>query len=123
MALTSWKGSIVRKQDVFIAKNYLIEDEVDTLNRLVVIFLETAELRVKDRIDITMDFWRENVDRMLDFSDKKILKCAGSISNAHMEEKVREIYKHFDNKRKIFEEKQADIKEIIELKNNIEKKK
>ncbi len=51
MALTSWKGSIVRKQDIFIAKNYLRKDEIDTQNRLVVIFLETAELRAKERMD------------------------------------------------------------------------
>jgi hypothetical protein len=56
MALTSWKGSIIRKQDIFIAKNYLSKDEIDTLNRLVVIFLETAELRAKERMDITMRF-------------------------------------------------------------------
>jgi len=123
MALTSWKGSIVRQQDIFIAKNYLLEDEIDTLNRLVVIFLETAELRAKNRIDITMDFWRDNVDRILDFNEKKILQGKGSISNAQMEKKVREIYKRFDNKRKIYEAKQADIKEIEALKNKIEKKK
>ncbi len=123
MALTSWKGSIVRKQDIFIAKNYLIEDEIDTLNRLVVIFLETAELRAKNRIDITMGFWRENVDRILDFNERKILQGKGSISNAQMEKKLREIYELYNNKRKIYEAKQADIKEIEELKNNIEKRK
>lgn len=123
MALTAWQGSIVRKQDIFIAKNYLIEDEIDTLNRLVVIFLETAELRAKNRIDITMDFWRDNVDKILVFNEKKILQGKGSISNAQMEEKAREIYKLFDNKRKIYEAKQADIKEIEALKNKIEKKK
>ena len=42
MALTSWKGKIVRKQDIYIAENYLTEDEMDSLNRLVVIFIETA---------------------------------------------------------------------------------
>ena len=56
MNLTSWKGSIVRKQDIFTAKNYLTHDEIDTLNRLVVIFLESAELRAKNRMDITIDF-------------------------------------------------------------------
>ena len=71
MNLTSWKGSIVRKQDILIAKNYLTEDEIDTLNRLVVIFIESAELRAKNRIDITMDFWRDNVDKILEFQDKK----------------------------------------------------
>jgi len=85
MNLTSWKGSIVRKQDIFIAKSYLNHDEIDTLNRLVVIFLESAELRAKNRMDITMDFWRENVDKMLDFQDKKILTNAGSLSKIEME--------------------------------------
>jgi hypothetical protein len=45
--LLTWKGDQVRKQDIVVAKNYLTEDEIDTLNRLVVIFLETAELRAK----------------------------------------------------------------------------
>jgi hypothetical protein len=88
MALTSWKGAVVRKQDIFIAKNYLNEAEIDTLNRLVVIFLETAELRAKNKLDITMDFWRENVDRMLEFNDQNILKTKGKISKAQMEAKV-----------------------------------
>jgi hypothetical protein len=126
MALTSWKGAIVRKQDIFTAKNYLTQDEIDTLNRLVVIFLETAELRVKDRIDITLDFWRKNVDRVLSFSDKKILEGSGTISNSQMEKTVEEIYEHFDKRRKVFDAAQADLKEIEELeelKNQIEQKK
>jgi hypothetical protein len=116
MALTSWKGSIVRKQDIFIAKNYLSEDEIDTLNRLVVIFLETAELRVKNRIDITMDFWRENVDKILILNDKKVLKGKGSVSTALMEKKVEEIYDTFESKRKSFEAQRADENELEELK-------
>jgi len=116
MALTSWKGTIVRKQDIFIAKNYLTEDEIDTLNRLVVIFLETAELRVKNRIDITMDFWRENVDKILMLNDKKVLKGKGSVSTALMEKKVEEIYETFESKRKSFEARRADENELEELK-------
>ncbi len=116
MALTNWKGSIVRKQDIFIAKNYLTEDEIDTLNRLVVIFLETAELRAKNRMDITMNFWRKNVDAILEFNDKKVLKGKGSISKAMMEKKVKEIYKSFDSKRKAYEANQADKKDLEELK-------
>lgn len=116
MALTNWKGSIVRKQDIFIAKNYLTEDEIDTLNRLVVIFLETAELRAKNRMDITMNFWRKNVDGILEFNDKKVLKGKGSISKAMMEKKVKEIYASFDSKRKLYEADQADKKDLEELK-------
>lgn len=116
MNLTSWKGSIVRKQDIYIAKNYLTHDEIDTLNRLVVIFLESAELRAKNRLDITMDFWRENVDRILDFQDKKILTNAGSISKVEMEKQVSETYAQFDQRRKEYEALQADKEDLEELK-------
>jgi hypothetical protein len=126
MALTSWKGSVVRKQDIFIAKNYLNADEIDTLNRLVVIFLETAELRAKNRMDITMKFWHENVDQILEFNERPLLEGRGKISNALMDEKVREIYALFDRKRKIYEAEQADqedLKELKQLEEKIEKHK
>ena len=121
MGLTSWKGSRVRKQDITVAKNYLTEDEIDTLNRLTVIFLETAELRVKDRKDIHLNFWRENVDRILQFNDKNILQNAGTISNAQMEENVRMIYNEFDQKRKQFEAEQVDLEELKTLEEQIKK--
>ena len=106
---------MVRKQDIFIAKNYLNHDEIDTLNRLVVIFLETAELRVKNRTDISLDFWRDNVDKILYFNEKPLLKGKGKISKAVMEQKVREIYQLFDKKRKEYEAKQADLDDLAEL--------
>jgi hypothetical protein len=108
MALTSWKGGIVRKQDIFTAKNYLSHDELDTLNRLVVIFLETAELRAKDRIDITMKFWKENVDKIILMNDRNLLSGSGKISNAEMEEHVRKVYDTFDQRRKTFDAQEAD---------------
>ncbi|HPB31736.1 MAG TPA: virulence RhuM family protein [Candidatus Sumerlaeota bacterium] len=123
MALTSWKGSIVRKQDIFIAKNYLSKDEIDTLNRLVVIFLETAELRAKERLDTTMSFWKENVDRILEFSDKKVLTGRGNVSNAEMEQKVRGIYDDFNARRKVYEADLADKQDIKEIEEKIQKHK
>ncbi len=115
MGLTSWQGSIVRKADIIIAKNYLNEDEVDTLNRLVVIFLESAELRAKNRRDITTHFWRENVDRILEFQDREILKHNGKISNAEMKEKVKQLYDTFHQRRKIADAQAADQDDIAEL--------
>ncbi len=123
MALTSWKGNIVRKQDIFIAKNYLTENEIDTLNRLVVIFLETAELRAKERIDITISFWKENVDRILTLSDKKILSNTGTVSNAQMEQLVESTYNEFNNKRKTFEALKADQNDMEELEKQLKKRK
>jgi hypothetical protein len=123
MALTTWKGNTVRKQDIFIAKNYLNEDEIDSLNRLVIIFLETAELRVKNRIDITMNFWKENVNSVLEFNDQKVLKGLGSISNKQMEEKVRKIYAQFDTHRKIEGAKKEDTIELEEIEKLLKNKK
>lgn len=116
MALTSWKGSIVRRQDVFIAKNYLNDDEIDTLNRLVIIFLETAELRVKERQILTMNFWRENVDRMLEYNNKKILSSAGTVSNQEMEKFVAEMYEKFNSRRKKTALIEADAKDALDIK-------
>jgi hypothetical protein len=115
MALTSFKGSRVRKQDIYTSKNYLSEDELDSLNRFVVVFLETAELRAKNRQDITMDFWRENIDRIIEFNDKKLLKGHGSVSKNQMEEMVEKVYEAFDEKRKKYEAIEADNQDLEEL--------
>jgi hypothetical protein len=116
MALTNWKGKIVRKQDIYIAKNYLNEDEIDNLNRFVTVFLETAELRAKNRQDITMAFWKENIDKIILLNDKTILQGKGNISNEQMEKKVDSIFETFNAKRKIVDAKQADDNDLQELK-------
>ena len=123
MALRSWKGSVVRKQDIIVAKNYLTEDEIDSLNRLTVIFLETAELRAKNKDTLSMAFWKENVNRLLEFNDKPVLTKTGSISNAQMEEKGRQIYTEFDQNRKTIEAKSADLADIEFLEREIKKTK
>ena len=112
MALTTWSGTRVRKHDVVIAKNYLTADEVDTLNRLVVIFLEQAELRVKDRKELSLDFWRNNVDKLLEFNDKPILHNAGKISNDQMKQIAQTRYDSFDAARREAEAKAADADDL-----------
>ena len=114
---TSWKGTIVRKGDIFISKNYLTADEIDSLNRLVVIFLESAELRVKNRNDLTIDYWRNNVNQLLTFNDYEVLQGAGSISQKAMEQIVGERYLTFDARRKAEDAAQADRDDLAELEN------
>ncbi len=116
MALTSWKGRVVRKQDIYIAKNYLNKDEIDSLNRLTVLFLDSAELRVKERKDLTLDFWRSNVDALLNFQNKEILKTAGTISNKRMEQIVDAVYEDFNQRRKLYVAQQDDKNDEEELK-------
>ncbi len=77
-------------------------------------------------MDLTIEFWRENVDRILDFQDKKILTNPGSISKLEMEKRVSEIYSNFDKRRKEFEALQADkedLDELVKLEQEIKNKK
>lgn len=115
MGLTSWKGTIVRLQNIMIAKNYLEKDEIDTLDRLVTIFLETAELRVKDRKSLTLDYWRNNVNNLLNFQNMDILPGKGTISNNQMELFSKKVYEKLDQKRKESEAKEADLDELKAL--------
>jgi len=116
MGLNTWKGNVVRKQDITIAKNYLTEDEIDSLNRLVVIFLETAELRAKNKKDLTMRYWQENLEKIIAFNDFEVLDNPGKVSHKQMEKKVREHYATFDDKRKKIAAKEADRVDLEELK-------
>ena len=117
MGLTSWKGSIVRKGDIIIAKNYLLEEEIDKLNRLTNLFLESAELRVKGKQDLTLNFWRENVNQLLTFQGEKLLEGNGNITNAQMEELVGKVYEAFDSNRKRLDAVKADEEDIKLLDN------
>jgi hypothetical protein len=122
MGLTTWKGSIIRKGDVIIAKNYLQNDEIDSLNRLVDIFITSAEERVKGRRDLTLDYWRKNVDSLLTFQEKDILQGKGSITNAEAEEIVQNRYDTFNAKRKQLDAQIADaedLKMLEDLEKNI----
>ena len=112
MGLTTWKGSIVRKGDVVIAKNYLQNEEIDSLNRLVDIFLTSAEERVKGRRDLTLDYWRKNVDSLLTFQEKDILQGAGSMTNYEAEETAKQVYDVFNTKRKQLEARAADADDL-----------
>ncbi len=119
MGLTAWKGKVVRKQDIVIAKNYLTQDEIDSLNRFVVVFLETAELRAKNRQDITMKFWQENVDKILQFNDNPVLSHTGTVTNQQMQEIVHQHYIDFDTNRKLVNARLADLDDLALLANHL----
>lgn len=115
MGLTSWKGGIVRKEDVIVAKNYLSADEIDTLNRITVLFLEAAELRVKRRMDLTLPFWSEAVDKLLAANLFDVLRGPGRISREEAQETAAERYEEFDAWRRKEEARLADEADLEEL--------
>ncbi len=113
--LLAWKGDKVRKTDIVVAKNYLTEDEIDTLNRLVVIFLETAELRAKSKQETRMAFWKQNVDQIITSNGFPLLTHAGSISHEQMEARTGELYLQFEQDRKKREAMEADQQDEADL--------
>jgi hypothetical protein len=123
MGLSTWKGSRVRKEDVFIAKNYLSEDEIDTLNRMVTLFLDTAELRVKEQIPLRLTYWKEEADSVIQFSRKPLLDNTGKISHEEMKRIATRQYEIFDAQRKKTEALEADLQEQKALEELIKKAK
>ena len=119
MALTSWSGTIVRKRDIVVAKNYLSKDEIDSLNRLVTIFLERGEIRVKMGKDLTPDYWRQAVKKILSDTDIPILHDRGRHSHREMLKLMDTAYAAFDARRKQEEAKQADQDDLAELESEI----
>lgn len=114
--LLAWKGDQVRKTDILVAKNYLTEDEIDTLNRLVVIFLETAELRAKNRQETRMSFWKENIDQIVISNGFPLLEGCGGISHERMEASTNALYLGYDERRKKQEAIAADQTDEADLK-------
>ena len=80
MGLTTWRGALPTKQEAEIAKNYLSEDEVDMLNRIVNLYLDFAELQAKSHVPMYMKDWIKKLDDFLTLSGKELLTHAGSVS-------------------------------------------
>ena len=100
MGLTSWKGGVVRKGDVTVAKNYLREDEIDELNRIVVMFLDFAEDQARRRKQVFLNDWKTRLDEFLQFNDRNVLPDAGRVSRESADEKATEAYERFAARRR-----------------------
>ena len=95
MGLTTWTGMMPKRTDAEFAKNYLNEEEIDTLNRIVNLYIDYAELRAKDHKPMYMRDWIQKLDDFLRLSDKEILTHAGSISAKLAKEKADAEYDKF----------------------------
>ena len=81
MGMTNWLGEKPRKDEAAIAKNYLVPEELDVLNRIVNLYLEFAELQALNRKPMTMQGWIAKLDEYLRLSEREILQHAGKISH------------------------------------------
>ncbi len=99
MGLTSWKGAKVRRQDVAIAKNYLNENEIRELNRIVTMYLDYAETQAERRRPLYMKDWREKLDAFLKFNERQILEHSGKVSTKVAKKLAFKQYAQFERKR------------------------
>lgn len=95
LGMTNWPGTAPRKSDASIAKNYLSEEELDALNRIVTAYLEFAELQALNKKPMTMEAWIAKLDDFLTLSDREILTHAGSISHDAMLGMVDRAYQRY----------------------------
>jgi hypothetical protein len=108
MGLTSWKSGEVRKTDVTIAKNYLNAQEIDELNRIVVMWLDFAEDQARRRKQVFMKDWGQRLDEFLQFNQRDVLTNAGSVSKADADAFAQDQYDRFAERRRAFKEAQGE---------------
>lgn len=108
MGLNTWQKDEVRKTDVMIAKNYLAENEVSELNRIVTMWLDFAEDQATRRKQVFMQDWSDKLDDFLRFNDRAVLNNAGRVSKKQAEAKATLEYDKFAESRRALKEKQAE---------------
>ena len=115
MGLTSWRGSVVRKGDVDTAKNYLKAEEVEELNRIVVMYLDYAEDQAKRRRPVTMAEWSDKLDAFLSFNERDVLTHAGRLRMDVAQKLAAERFEAFDANRRATDALAADADDIAQL--------
>lgn len=113
MGLTSWKGDKIRKNDITVAKNYLSQEELSDLNRIVTMYLDYAESQAKKKKPMYMKDWAQKLDAFLEFNEHDILTNAGKISAKLAEQFAKEQYEVFHQQR-LAEPKKDDFMKFIE---------
>jgi len=115
MGLTTWTGSRVLKRDVTTAKNYLAEKEIDTLNRIVVMFLDQADFRSQRRQDIKMGDWTAFLDKFLRDTELPVLADAGTVTHDEALSWANTQYDAFADRRRLEAEAAAETQYLDDL--------
>jgi hypothetical protein len=115
MGLTTWKAGEVRKSDVTIAKNYLNEQEIRELNRIVSMWLDFAEDQARRRRQVFMKDWERKLDEFLAFNDRRVLPNAGNVRKKTAEEHACQEYERFAEQRREHKEACGEAESIKAL--------
>ncbi len=116
MGLTTWQGGVMRKGDVVVAKNYLRENEIEELNRIVVMFLDFAEDQARRRQQIFLDHWLTRLHDFLILNERAILPDAGKVSHEQATRHAEAEYERFATRRREELEAQgeADLLKLLD---------
>lgn len=120
MGISTFKGSRVLKQDVGTAKNYLDEKEIDTLNRITVMFLDQAQFRAERRQDIRLADWDGFLDKFLRDTELPVLDNAGKVSRKQALEWAENQYDAFAERRRQQAEQAAEARYLADLRSAAE---
>lgn len=115
MGLTTWKGEAVRKSDIIVPNNYLTENELKSLNRIVTMYLDYAECQAKRNQVMYMKDWEDKLNVFLQFNDQDILQNAGKISR-EVSDKLAEVQYEKYNQNRLDKSAESDFDKFI--KNN-----
>lgn len=119
MGLTSWSGKTVGKKDVVTAKNYLNEKEISLLNRIVVMWLDSAELKVLQKQQIYISEWEMLLNNFIINNDLPLLKGSGKVTRTQAKEIAENIYDEFNEKRRAQRETDAEANYLEDLQNGV----
>jgi hypothetical protein len=121
--LSTFKGDEVRKADMTIAKNYLQEDEIKALNRIVVMWLDFAEDQALNRKQVFLQDWKEKFDQFLQFNGREVLQGAGHISKPDADAKAKAAYDEYADQRRRLKEAEGARLTIESLAQHVTKPK
>ena len=112
MGLTAFKGARVRRTDVTVAKNYMTQEEISTLNLIVNMYLDHAELMAKSHQEMHMSEWQRKLEEFLRFNGREILQDFGKVQRDVANALALEQYEKYDENRRRLES--ADVDELTE---------
>ena len=111
MGLNAFEGAKVRRKDVTVAKNYMTHEEISTLNLIVNMYLDYAELQAKQHHEMHMADWDDKLCQFLQFNGREVLQNFGTVKREVAEKLALEEYEKFDAHRRMLEA--DDMEELL----------
>jgi hypothetical protein len=115
MGLTAWKGGVVRKADVTVAKNYLTREEIGELNRIVTMWLDFAEDQARRRKQVFLNDWETKLNDFLRFNERAVLSDKGSVTKTAADTRAEAEYEEFAARRRALLEAEAEREQLYPL--------